>query len=486
MCTWTYVFRDNAAMNSKNDISFWFSQLEESCSPRPELTEDISADIVIVGAGFTGLWTAYYLKQIQPDLNIVILEARIAAYGASGRNGGWLMGMVEDLEGQVAHLPLERRHAIFQEVHGLIDEVARVTKLEGIECDLAKGGAVYAAARFPEQTPWAENYLKQRLDAGHSEDDFYWLNPTETREQINIQEAFGAVYCRHIAAIQPAKLGRGLASAVEKLGVRLFEQSPALLEDSTGDFSLVRTKRGSVKADVCVLATEGFAFGNNALKPYIIPLQSKIIATEPLSESTWQEIGFQFRQTFCDFSRLQTYVQRSADHRLIFGARGVYEFGGKPFTDRVLPAADSGFQLCERLMHDFFPMLRNTKIEYSWAGTFGMSRKFSPHVVYDRSSKLATAGGYGGEGVGASNLFGRTLAELILQKSTIRTEMPWVSTTPLAKSLKRWEPEPFRWLTYALAAKVYALEEQYYCDADAALWKKRVLGKSANMIERLL
>lgn len=473
-------------MNSKNDISFWFSQLEENCSPRPELTEDITADIAIIGAGFTGLWTAYYLKQNQPELNVVILEARIAAYGASGRNGGWLMGMVEDLEAQVAHLPKLQRRAIFQEVHGLIDEVARVSALEEINCDLAKGGAVYAAARFPEQTQWAEHYLKQRREAGHSDNDFYWLNPAETREQINIKDTFGAVYCKHIAAIQPAKLGRGLASAVEKLGVRLFEQSPALLENKADDFSLIRTEKGSVKAEVCVLATEGFAFGNNALKPYIIPLQSKIIATQPLSESTWQEIGFQSRQTFCDFSRLQTYVQRSADHRLIFGARGVYEFGGQPFADRMLPATDPGFQLCERLMHDFFPVLDNTNIEYSWAGTFGMSRKFSPHVVYDKSSNLATAGGYGGEGVGASNLFGRTLAELILGKTSIRTEMPWVSAAPLAKSLRRWEPEPIRWLTYALAAKVYALEEQYYCDSDAAQWKKRVLGKSASMIDRLL
>ncbi|MEM8498987.1 MAG: FAD-binding oxidoreductase [Pseudomonadota bacterium] len=473
-------------MNSKHDISFWFSQLEENCSPRPELTEDITADFVIVGAGFTGLWAAYYLKQIQPDLNIVILEARIAAYGASGRNGGWLMGMIEDLEGQVAHLPMEQRRAIFKEVHELIDEVARVANIEDIDCDLARGGAVYAAARFPEQTQWAEHYLRQRLDAGHSEKDFCWLNPAEAREQINIKETFGAVYCKHIAAIQPAKLGRGLACAVEKLGVRLFEHSPALLDNKTDDFSFVRTEKGSVRADTCVLATEGFAFGNNALKPYVIPLQSKIIATEPLDASIWQEIGFQSRQTFCDFSRLQTYVQRSADHRLIFGARGVYEFGGKPFTDKVLTADDSGFQLCERLMHDLFPVLSNTKIEYSWAGTFGMSRKFSPHVVYDTSSNLATAGGYGGEGVGASNLFGRTLAELILGKTSIRTEMPWVFTDPLATSLKRWEPEPFRWLTYALAAKVYTMEEQYYCDSDAAQWKKRLLGKSANAIARLL
>ncbi|MFK7730571.1 MAG: NAD(P)/FAD-dependent oxidoreductase [Pseudomonadales bacterium] len=473
-------------MNSKNNISFWFSQLDEPGLPRPELTEDITADIVIVGAGFTGLWTAYYLKQIKPELNIVILEARIAAYGASGRNGGWLMGMVEDLEGQVAHLPLEKRRAAFNEVHSLIDEVARVTELENIPCDLTKGGAIYAAARFAEQIPWAEHYLKLRLDAGHDEEDFRWLNAGETREHINLREVYGAVYCKHVAAIQPAKLGRGLAKAVEKLGVQIYEQSPALLEDKNADFSFVRTAKGSVKADVCVLATEGFSFGNNALQPYIIPLQSKIIATEPLSDSLWQEIGFQSRQTFCDFSRLQTYVQRSADGRLIFGARGVYEYGGKPFADRVLPESDPGFQLCKRLMHDFFPALRHSSIEYQWAGTFGMARKFSPHVIYDKSNHFATAGGYGGEGVGASNLFGRTLAELILGQTTVRTDMPWVSTIAIETALKRWEPEPFRWLTYALAAKVFSLEEKFCCDSNSSKLKKRLFASAANTIERLL
>ncbi len=473
-------------MNSKDNISFWFSQLEDDCHPRPSLREDITADIVIVGAGFTGLWTAYYLKQLKPDLNIAIVEARIAGYGASGRNGGWLMGMVEDLEGQVAHLPLEQRRLVFKEVHGLIDEVERVTQKEGIDCDLARGGAIYAAARFAEQIPWAKEYLKSRLDAGHDERDFRWLNAAETREQINVQDVYGAVFCQPIAAIQPAKLARGLANTVAKLGVRLFEQSPAMLHSNTTGASLIRTEYGSIRADICVLATEGFGFGDNTLTPYIIPLQSKIIATEPLSDTQWQSIGFQSRQTLCDFSRLQTYVQRSADGRLVFGARGVYEYGGKPFADRVLPETDSGFQLCEHLMHEFFPALRKTTVEHRWAGTFGMARKFSPHAVYDQASNLATAGGYGGEGVGASNLFGRTLAELLLGHSSIRTEMPWVYTDALSSSLKRWEPEPIRWLSYALVSKVFALEEKVYCNAHATPWKKNILSKTANAIGRLL
>ena len=489
-------------MLASKDISFWFSELEENCEPRAALHQDINADVVIIGAGFTGLWTAYYLKQLKPELNIVIVEARIAGFGASGRNGGWLMGLIEDLEGRVSHLPLSERQAVFDEVHGLVDEVIRVTELEDIDCELAKGGAVYTAARFPEQLPWAKEYLRVREDAGHKPEDYYWMTAEESRAVVNVRDVYGAVYTPHVAAIQPAKLARGLACAVEKLDVKIYEQSAAHDIEPMQTGCVVKTEQGSVRADVSVLATEGFGFGfgsasnsssssrngatKNPLNKFIIPIQSKIIATEVLNSDQWQELGFGTRSTLCDFSRLSTYIQRSEDGRLIFGARGVYEFGGKPMADNALPRNDSGFQLCERLMHDFFPSTHDVTVEHAWGGTFGMSRRFSPHVVFDEASGLATAGGYGGEGVGGSNLFGRTLAEVIAGKDSLRTQLPWVHRTPINKALRSWEPEPFRWLTYAAMAKMFDYEERLYGKPDASAWKKTLAGGIANGLSRIL
>lgn len=473
-------------MLDKNSISFWFSQLSDSCEPRAQLQQDVEADVVIIGAGFTGLWTAYYLKKYKPSLRVALLDARIAGYGASGRNGGWLMGMIEDLEHRVSHLPLVQRQQAFDEVHGLVAEVQRVTIEEGIDCGFCKGGAVYAAARFTEQIPWAKEYLAVRQKAGHREEDYHWLNSEQTQDFVKVHDTFGAVYCQHVAAIQPAKLARGLANTVTQLGAELFENSAAESINYNDGTTTVKTGNGSVTAGQCVLATEGFAFGLGLLKPFIIPIQSKIIATEVLGEQQWQEIGFANRPTLCDFSRMQTYVQRSADNRLIFGARGVYEFGGVPFGDRRLSRDDNGFQLCERLMHQFFPSTKAIAIDDAWAGTFGMARSFSPHIVYDRSASILTAGGYGGEGVGASNLFGRTTAELICDADTQRTNMPWVHNATVSSSLKRWEPEPFRWLTYAMMARVFEYEEQLYVQSDVSQWKKRAVGRVAASLNKIL
>ena len=213
-------------MTDWRNISLWMDQLDEPLQPRAALPASLHADVAIIGAGYSGLWTAYYLKRQAPHLRIVILEAHIAGFGASGRNGGWLMGAMLGEDRLLAGLPAAQRQASQQLLHGIPDEVASVLQREAIDCDLRKGGVLYCAARYPEQERAQRAYLHKLYAAGHSEADYRWLNPAELSLQVRMAGALGAIYSPHCATIQPARLVRGLARCVEQLGVELYEQSP--------------------------------------------------------------------------------------------------------------------------------------------------------------------------------------------------------------------------------------------------------------------
>ncbi|MBU6448935.1 MAG: FAD-dependent oxidoreductase, partial [Rhodospirillales bacterium] len=309
-------------MNNWRGISLWMDGVEE-ITPRPALSGEMVADIVIIGAGYTGLWTAYYLKTRAPGLNIVVVEAEIAGFGASGRNGGWVMGAVLGEERTIGHLPEPRRRESWALVHGIPDEVGRVTQAEGIACDFRKGGTLNCAARYPEQETRLRAWLKALYAEGQTEEDARWLTPAELTQELRIPGALGAVYTPHCATIQPAKLARGLAEAVERLGVRIYEQS-RVTHWQPGE---IRTAQGVVKADWVVPAVEGYAAELPPLGDYQLPVQSMLIVTEPLPEDVWAGIGLARGQSFNEFSRQVTYGQRTADNRLAFGARGGYRFG---------------------------------------------------------------------------------------------------------------------------------------------------------------
>lgn len=164
-------------MQDWRNISLWMDQLDEPLQARPSLPASLHADVAIIGAGYTGLWTAYYLKRQAPQLRIVILEAAIAGFGASGRNGGWLMGGILGEDRLLASSSSNQRHASYQLLHGIPDEVAAVLQREGISCDYRKGGVLYCAARYPEQEQSLRAYLHSLHGAGHSEADYRWLSP---------------------------------------------------------------------------------------------------------------------------------------------------------------------------------------------------------------------------------------------------------------------------------------------------------------------
>ncbi|MGF6208517.1 NAD(P)/FAD-dependent oxidoreductase [Pseudomonas frederiksbergensis] len=464
-------------MSAWRGISLWMDQLDEPLQARPALEHDLDVDVAIIGAGYTGLWTAYYLKRQAPGLEIAIVEAQTAGFGASGRNGGWLMGNLLGEDRLLADLPAEQRRASFDLLHSIPDEVEIVLEREGIDCDYRKGGVLYCAARYPEQETSLRSYLDKLYSQGLTENDYRWLSPEQLAQQIRVAQPYGGIYAPHVATINPAKLVRGLARTVERMGVKIYENSPVTQWQSGS----LRT----VKAQVCsrwvVPAVEGYSVTLPPLGRYQLPVQSLLVATEPLSAATWDDIGLSQGQAFSEASRQVTYGQRTADNRLVFGARGGYQFAGKLRHDFNLTSSE--VELRRYLFSELFPQLKNVRITHAWGGNLGMSRHFKPHMLCDRASGIALSGGYGGEGVGASNLGGRTLADLILERDTDLVRQPWVIPQGGLDALRAWEPEPCRWLGYNAIIRSFVHEDQTLANPATSPWRRKLASGVAGFME---
>ncbi|MGH3415906.1 MAG: NAD(P)/FAD-dependent oxidoreductase, partial [Actinocrinis sp.] len=425
--------------------SFWHDSLPEPITPRPPLVADQSVDVAIVGAGYTGLWTAYYLKRADPGIRIAVLDAKFAGFGASGRNGGWCSAIFPSSLAKVAKVAGDKAaaSALQRALNATVDEVGRVVKAEGIDCHFAKGGTVILA-RTQTQLARAREDVAESHAFGFGDDDLRLLSATEAQAHVAATAVLGGTYTPHCAAIHPARLVRGLADVVERLGVPVFEQTPVTaIRDG-----VVTTPHGSVRADVVVRATEGYTPSISGFKRNIAPVYSLMLATEPLPEATWQHIGLTHRQTFADYRHLIIYGQRTADNRFAFGGRGApYHFGSS-----IRTTYDQDPRVHTELLHalrELFPVLGDVAVTHTWGGALGVPRDWFASVNLDRTSKLAWAGGYVGDGVGASNLAGRTLADLIRSEPSELAALPWVGHRS-----RSWEPEPLRWLGANLALRV--------------------------------
>jgi glycine/D-amino acid oxidase-like deaminating enzyme len=437
-------------------LSLWWGGLEGPVIPRPSLPGRLDVDVAIVGGGYTGLWTARSLALAQPDLRVAVLEREVAGFGASGRNGGWCSALFAASDER-----LRREHgasaaaALRRAMADTVDEVGRAASAEGIDCRFAKGGTV-VAARNPAQVVRARHEVEAARAHGATEDDLRWLEADEAKEVIGAEEVLGATYTPHCAAVDPARLVRGLAEAVERLGVRVYERTAALAVEpgGAGRRPLVRTDHGPVRADVVVRALEGFTPDLPGGRRTLLPIYSLMLATEPLPESFWAEAGLARRETFADFRHLIIYGQRTADGRLAFGGRGApYHYGssvGRRHDRSTRIHAD-----VHRALVELFPALADAEITHRWGGPIGVPRDWYPSVGLDRSTGLAWGGGYVGDGVATSNLAGRTLADLILGRDSDLGALPWVG-----HRWPRWEPEPLRWLGVNAALQAMALADR--------------------------
>ena len=420
-------------MTTNGNVSFWYSDIGIP-KQRAELSGRVFADVCIVGGGFTGLWSAYYLKKLDPSLQIVILEQRFAGYGASGRNGGWLFGGIagsrhryEQTHGREAVLSLQRH------MNDSVDEVVSIAERERIDADIVKGG-VLEVAYTPAQLERLKEFVADEQSWG--ETDHVLLSAEESIARINVANTLGGAYSPHGARIQPAKLVRGLAEAVERAGVTIYEGTRV---DQIQP-RLAVADRGQVEAEYVLRATEGFTAGIKGLKREWLPMNSSMIVTEPLSASVWELLHWGGRETFGDMAHAYCYAQRTADDRIAIGGRGVpYRYGSQTDNDGSTQAKT--IQLLRDVVVRLFPQLADTRIDHAWSGVLGVPRDWCSTVGLDATTGLGWAGGYVGHGVATTNLAGRTLADLVTGRDTELTRLPWVG-----RRVRKWEPEPLRWL----------------------------------------
>ncbi|WP_081790252.1 NAD(P)/FAD-dependent oxidoreductase [Nocardioides sp. URHA0032] len=451
-------------------LSLWHDTVITDWSPRAGLRGDTEADVAIVGAGLTGLWTAYYLAEADPSLRIVVLEAETAGYGASGRNGGWCSALFPASLSTLAGMS-DRDGALAQHraMRETVDEVARAAAAEGIDADLAKGGTI-VLARSRAQLRRARREVAEARTWDRDEDDLRLLGKAEAQAVLRGTRTVGATYTPDCAAIHPAKLVRGLADAVERRGVTIHERT-RVHAIAPGR---AHTADGDVRARTVIRATEGYTATLAGHERAMIPVYSLVIATEPLSASTWDEIGLARRETFSDHRHLIVYGQRTADDRLVFGGRGApYHFGS-----RTNPEFDQDQKVFARLyatLIDLFPALEGgTRVTHAWGGALGIPRDWCASVGLDRETGVGWAGGYVGDGVSTTNLAGRTLRDLVLERDTELTRLPWVGHRSPA-----WEREPLRWLGINAGLRAMTL-------ADAEESVTRLPSLAAKVVSPLL
>lgn len=432
-------------MSASLERVLWWDQLpnelrEPIGSPLDRATE---VDVAIIGAGYTGLWTAYYLQRRAPGIRIAIVDKHIAGYGASGRNGGWASALFpQDHLAIARHAGLDAALAMQSAMNDSVDEIGRVAAHHSWDIDWAKGGTIIAARTVAQWTAMREH--DARLRAAGVESGEQLLDASRTREKMRATNVIGGVFTPHCAAIQPAKLVRNLARHVVSSGAALFEHTPALAIEP----GVVRTPAADIRARYVIRATEGYTAEIAGQHRRLMPFYSLMVATEPLPERTWEQIGLADRPTFSDGRRLVIYGQRTADDRLAFGGRGApYSFGSK--IDARTEFDASVHRMIERTLVDLFPVLDRYRFTHAWGGTLGIARDWWASVGLDPVTGVGWAGGYVGDGVGSSNLAGRTLAALITgAQDDPLLELPWVNhRSPL------WEPEPLRWAAATVGLK---------------------------------
>lgn len=445
--------------------SLWLDLLPGPLGARPALPGDRELDVAVVGAGFTGLWTAYALALGDPALRIAVLEAEIAGYGASGRNAGFVSAGIAGqprvyarTHGEEAVLRAERA------VVDAIDWIGAVVERERIDCGYVKGGSLRIATSGP-QLERVRRSFESRRPVVPGDDGLRLLDAEGIRERVRMEGVRGGVFTPHCARVNPAALARGLAEACERRGVTIFEQTRVRRIEP----GRAVCETGTVRAPVVLRATESYTTGLPGERRRLLPVFSHMIATEPLPDEVWERIGWQGSETIADQHYHFFYAQRTPDGRIAVGGRGTpYRFGNRiREEDESRPRVHAGL---EAALRRHFPQLAEAGITHRWGGPFAAPRDWSMGVAFDPRTGLGWSGGYTGHGVVGSNVGARTLADLVRGVDSELTGLPWVG-----HAARRWEPEPLRWLATRVIPGVLATADRREDRSDRAARRVRLV-----------
>lgn len=420
--------------------SLWRS--EKQSRAHPHIANGSQHDVLIIGAGFTGLWTALHLRRLQPSLGVTVVDAVQPGFGASGRNGGWCTATMPMSLGTLAQLHGARAARDMQTAMiATVDDIGAFIRDEHIECGWTKSGTL-TVARNPAQLSRLTATRDEFSEHGFG-DAVRLLSRAESDERIRVRGALGAAHFEHCATVQPFALLEGLVEAAVRDGVQICGQSLVVgwSDGGTGHRVELATPDGpaTVTAGWIVRATEGFTPLLDGHRRRVAPLYSYMVATEPLPESVWNEIGWNARETFTDGRTLVVYAQRTVDGRIAFGGRGApYNFGSRISAD--FDNHPSIHRKVTAALGDLFPAAAEASITHRWGGALGVHRDWHSSVNVDAGRRIASAGGYAGDGVALAHLSAKCLASAILDKRDHLTALPI-----LGHVSPDWEPEPLRW-----------------------------------------
>jgi len=450
-------------------FSYWHESSGDELRPRPSLDGSIDVDIAILGAGYTGLWTAWQLLDREPDLRVAIIESEIAGFGASGRNGGWCYASIA-----LSPVELTARYgrdaalAVAEAMSGAVRETQRVAALEGIDADIASSGALEVA-----RAPWQVDRIRAGLEGWQAigfGDHVEFLDEAETKRRVNVPTALASMWKHDAIAIHPAKLARGLAQAVERRGATIYEQT-RVVDYSGGDTPVLRTDRGDVRARrAIVLAGEAYLTRLEKTRRHAIPLTSNMVITEPLAPAVWEEIGWANRELIGGAGPTGAYIQKTADGRIALGPYWPrYPYNSK-ITD-ALDCDDTVLDHARRCVREWFPQVGDVRFTHAWGGVFGMPRDRMPTMGFNPRTKVAMGFGYAGSGVATACLSGQVLADLIAGIPSPRTRLPMATHKPV-----EWEPEPFRYLGVTAVQRSF-LNLQERIEREGRPPKRKVLSQ---------
>ncbi|HYO42401.1 MAG TPA: FAD-dependent oxidoreductase, partial [Candidatus Limnocylindrales bacterium] len=369
-------------MNDPASVSFWLETAGDDLAPRPPIDGTTDADVAILGAGMTGLWTAYYLLRRDPSLRVLIIEREIAGFGASGRNGAWCAPDLNISMSRLARLHGEdAARRMQQATYDAVDEVGRACAEAGIDAGFHKGGEIIVA-RGPQGAPGLEASLREYEHFGFGE-RYRLVDAADLEGRIRIAGATRALVSDDAAVVHPGRLTRGLARVVERMGARIAEGTAVKdvrRKDATGRATLV-TDRGDVRAPVVVLAGEAYLSELPQLHRQLVPLWSLIVLTEPVSDAQWAEIGWANREVVASTRLSIDYLSRTEDGRILFGGRGAPYRLGSPIRreyDRHGPTHEA----LKGFVREWFPVLRDVRFTHAWGGPLGMPRDWHPTMAF--------------------------------------------------------------------------------------------------------
>lgn len=429
-------------INKYGSKSYWLEDTNDQTF-RPALEGPITADIAILGAGYTGLWTAYYLLQENPSLNIVIADKKVVGFGASGRNGGWCSPRFPvSMPVAIDRFGLDQTKELFQTMIQSVNEVERVTKNENMDIDWLKSGTLKVSIG-EHLLPNLEEEMKIYKTLG-LEEHFQLLTKKETNERLSITDLTGSILTKPSAILHPGKLVKQLATLLESKGVTIYEHTEVshFTEGDANEDPKLVTEAGAITAkQAVIIAGEAFLSKMPKFKRKLIPMYTSIVLTEPLSKRQWEEIGWENREGIGSNHLSVDYLQRTADGRILFGLGNSSPYHYASHMDDSYDTYGPSIRLQKDRALRWFPMLREDQFTHEWGGPIGVTRDWTPNIAFDKNSKIGQAWGYAGQGVSTANLAGRILSNLIHEKETIETTLPMVN-----HSSPKWEPEPFRWL----------------------------------------